>query len=300
MTEKTITPKQPLEELHQAQRERLCFIDFRLMFLGDIGRQDQVDKFDIANAVFTRDMATYREYAPDNCVLNHKHKHYEVSRGFKSIFEHDVHRVLYALSRGFGEGLNKVSTGYLQAEFPLRLNQPDLAVLAVISRAIHLKKVVHVSYLSFTSGASKRELVPYALVDSGNRWHVRAFDRKANQFRDFALNRISRPELNEGAIQELEHPQNDYQWLRMLTIELVPHPAARFPEFIERDYSMTDGKLVLNLRAAVAGYVLQQWNVDCSEDHSLEPTRYRLWLKHADKVLYQVESALMAPGFKSS
>lgn len=79
--------------------------------------------------------------------------------------------------------------------------------------------------------------------------------------------------------------------IRILTVELVPHPASRFPKVTERDYGMKDCKLELNLRAAVAGYVLQQWNVDCSIDHHLEPVRYRLWLKDADKGLYQVEGA---------
>lgn len=84
----------------------------------------------------------------------------------------------------------------------------------------------------------------------------------------------------------------------MFTLELVPHPQARFPKVVERDYTMKDGNLVLNRRGAVAGSVLQAWNVDCSNDHSLDPTRYRLWLKYADKILYGVENAVMARGFQ--
>jgi hypothetical protein len=286
-----------LDNLHQAQRERLCFIDFRLMFLGDVGRVDLSTKFDVAPAVFTRDVALYREYAPENCSLNNKLKRYEVGSKFKPMFTHDVHRVLSALSRGYGEGLNQASTGYLTAEFPLHLNQPDVNVLAIVSRAIYQKKLVRVTYHSFSSGQSKRDLAPFAIVDSGARWHIRAFDRRSQTFRDFAINRISKPSIVDDPVQPVEQPEHDHQWLRMLHIELAPHPSIKNPEVVEVDYGMKDGKLMLNLRAAVAGYVLQAWNVDCSEDHHLDPVRYRLSLKDADKVLHQVESAAIAPGF---
>ena len=36
-----------------------------------------------------------------------------------------------------------------------------------------------------TSGKTQRVIVPFALVDTGLRWHVRAYDRKRNGFRDF-------------------------------------------------------------------------------------------------------------------
>ncbi len=290
--------KQNLDDLGQTQRERLCFVDFRLFFLGSIGRQDLAERFDVAPAVFTRDLAAYRSFAPDNLTFNDKLKRYEVGSKFKPIFTHDVHRVLSALSRGYGEGLNQASTGYLQAEFPLRLNQPDVNVLAVVSRAIYQKKLVRVTYHSFTSGQSMRDLAPFAIVDSGARWHIRAFDKMSQSFRDFAINRISEPILLDDPVQRHEQPEQDYQWLRMLTVELVPHPCIKNSQAVEIDYAMTDGKLKLNLRAAVAGYVLKAWDVDCSTDHHLDLVRHRLWLKDADKFLFQVESAVMAPGFQ--
>jgi hypothetical protein len=46
----------------------------------------------------------------------------------------------------------------------------------------------------------------------------------------------------------------------------------------------------------MAGYVLQQWHVDCSSGHSLDPSRYRLWLKDS-RVLDGVENSVLAPGY---
>ena len=61
----------------------------------------------------------------------------------------------------------------------------------------------------------------------------------------------------------------DIQWPRIVELELVPHPAQPRPEITGMDYSMDRGVLRIMLRAATAGYILRQWSVDCSPDHSL-------------------------------
>jgi hypothetical protein len=60
---------------------------------------------------------------------------------------------------------------------------------------------------------------------------------------------------------------------------------------------MKNGVRKLQVRAAIAGYVLQQWKVDCSPDHNLDPKEYRLWLKDP-LVLYGVQNAMLAPGYR--
>jgi len=286
-----------LKDLNQAQLERLAFIEFRLWFLGDVRRPDLIDRFGIAPAVATRDLASYRDIAPQNIAFNDSRKVYEPTSSFKPIFDHEPDRVLNALSRGFGEGIGRASTGFLACEFPLRLNQPSLPTLAVITRAIHQEKMVRLTYHSLSSGASKRELVPFALVDNGWRWHTRAYDRKSNEFRDLVITRMEKPVLIENdEIQAHEQPDQDNQWTRIVTLELVPHPAQPRAEIVARDFGMKNGSLILKVRAAIAGYVLQQWGVDCSATHCLDPNRYRLWLKDP-LVLYGVQSAVLASGY---
>ncbi len=287
-----------LEDLNQAQRERLAFIEFRLWFLGDVRRPDLIDRFGIAPAVATRDLAAYREIAPDNIDFDGRRKVYVPGATFIPIFEHRPDRVLSALSRGFGEGIGEASAGFLPCEFPLRLNQPPLPVLATITRAIHQKRAVRLTYHSPKNGPAKREIVPFALVDSGMRWHARAYDRARSEFRDLVITRMDKPELLEsGEVLPHEQADQDIQWSRIVNLDLVPHPSQPRPEIVARDFGIKDGVLNLQVRAAVAGYVLQQWNVDCSPDHSLDPTLYRLWL-HDPLVLYGVDSAVLAPGYK--
>ncbi|MEI6416077.1 MAG: WYL domain-containing protein, partial [Pseudomonadota bacterium] len=142
-------------------------------------------------------------------------------------------------------------------------------------------------------------VVPFALVDSGLRWHARVYDRMFSAFRDLVVSRMEDPVLlgdqNVAAHEKADH---DIQWSRIVTLDLVPHPNQARPKIVEKDFRMTDGHRILNVRAAIAGYVLQQWNVDCSPDHSLDPKHYRLWLKDA-LVLYGVENAVLAPGYQN-
>ena len=290
--------RRSLEDMNQAQCERLAFIEFRLWFLGDVRRPDLIDRFGIAPAVATRDLAAYREVAPENMDFDGRRKVYVPTLKFKPIFPHEPNRVLSALSRGFGEGIGKASCGFLLCEFPLRLNEPQLWVLATITRAIHQKRAVRLTYHSLNTGSSKREVVPFALVDSGLRWHARVYDRKSLEFRDLVITRMEKPVLIEDdEIANHERADQDIQWSRIVALELVPHPAQPRPEIVARDFGMKNGRLVLNVRAAIAGYVLQQWSVDCSSDHHLEPSRYRLWLKDP-LVLYGVTNAVLAPGYR--
>jgi hypothetical protein len=64
------------------------------------------------------------------------------------------------------------------------------------------------------------------------------------------------------------------------------------------DYGISEGALRLKLRAAMAGYALRKWSVDCSPDHSLQGHEYRLWLKN-HLAIYGVRNAVLAPGYRS-
>ena len=86
--------------------------------------------------------------------------------------------MLSALSRGFCDGIGQSSSGFLLCEFPLRLNQPSLPVLAMITREIHQKRAVHMTYHSPNREPSVHEVVPPFIIDSGVRWHTRVFDRE--------------------------------------------------------------------------------------------------------------------------
>jgi predicted DNA-binding transcriptional regulator YafY len=290
---------QRVASLSQPQRERLTYLEFRLYFIGEVGRPDLSARFGVAPAGATRDIAMYRELAPQNIDFDNSSKTYRISGEFAPIFEHSPQRVLSALSLGFGDGVDgEPRSPLLPCEFPAILSCPRMDVLAPICRAIHAKRPMAIRYQSMRSGESERVIVPFALVDTGLRWHVRAFDRKSGEFRDFVITRIQNPFILDEEPTAHERMDADIQWTRIVELDLVPHPRLTRPEIIELDYGMQGGSIRLRVRAAVAGYMLLRWGVDASSDHSLNDHEYRLWLKD-HLTLYGVTNAVLAPGYRS-
>lgn len=286
-----------INDLSQKQRDRLAYIEFRLWFLGDVSRRDLMERFGIAPAVATRDFTAYRELAPENIDFEGSRKVYVPSEQFSPVFEHEPDRVLAAISQGFGDGDDRVGGGYLPCALPLRLNRPSLKELAVVTRAIHQKQALSVKYHSLKRGAADREVVPHALVDSGLRWHVRAYDRKTGEFRDLVISRIEAavPAMDQDVLPH-EMAAADTEWNRQIDLVMRVHPGVDRPEIVERDFGMRRGELHVTMRAAVAGYVLQLWNVDCSPDQHLNARIHRLSLKNVD-AMRGIKSLEIAPGY---
>lgn len=286
-----------LTDLTQPQRDRLAFVDLRVRFIGEIRRQDLVSRFGIQSAAASRDLALYKDIAPGNIDYDPKGKSYILGQDFHPVFDYPPERVLSWLTQGFGDGEPMQFKAWVISESPSRLTHPDLDVLASVTRAIHQECPLDIEYHSISSGRTEREIVPFALIDNGLRWHVRAFDRKSQEFRDFVITRIKNPVVLKGQVVGAhEMSDQDIQWTRVLELELVPHPDQPRPEITEIDYSMQDGVLRMKLRAATAGYILRKWSVDCSPNHCLRGPEYRLWLKD-HLAIYGVKNALLAPGY---
>ncbi|MEW8418876.1 MAG: WYL domain-containing protein [Candidatus Thiodiazotropha endolucinida] len=287
-----------LDNLSQAQRERLFHIDFRLYFLGSVNRADIVARFGLKEAAASRDFALYRELASKNIEYDIKAKTYIQRDGFTPLFEYSGSQTLAAILHGFGDDFVGTQKPIVACEAPTQLNYPNIQTLAFITRAIHNSQVLKIQYRSLSSGLSEKEIVPFALIDNGLRWHVRGYDRARSRFADFVVNRIEAPQLiiSEG-IPEEQTKAADNQWNRLVELKIVPHPKLKHPETIEAEYAMNNGSLNLNVRAALAGYLLRKWNVDCSKEHDLEGPEYHLWLKNTP-TLYGVDNLAIAPGYE--
>ncbi|MFQ1742303.1 WYL domain-containing protein [Aeromonas veronii] len=291
--------KDQLAALTQPQRDRLAFVELRIRFLGEMRRQDLVSRFGIQSAAASRDLALYKELAPGNIDYDIKGKSYVLGPAFSPVFDFPVARVLSWLTQGFGDGEPSILKAWVVSDNPSRLTHPDLDVLACVTRAIHQAVPLRIDYHSISNGKTVREIVPFALNDNGLRWHVRAFDRKTQEFRDFVITRIRHPSVLEGqAVVAHERSEQDIQWNRVVELELVPHPDQPRPEITAMDYAMQGGILKVKLRAATAGYILRKWGVDCSPDHSLRGDEYRLWLRDP-LALYGVVNATLAPGYRA-
>ena len=286
-------------DVSQTQRERLAFLELRAFFTGELRRGDIEARFGIKPAAASRDLSLYRDIAPANLEYDQASRCYRPSRAFKPVQDFHSERVLAWLLQGFADGRDLGLKQAAPCEGPGQWVKPDMAVLGAITRSMCAKQALRVSYLSLSSGSKRREIVPVALADNGLRWHVRSFDRERQRFSDFVLTRIAKAEVIDGEVAEAESLAADEQWVRMVEMEVVPHPGVKQPKAVEADYGMEDGVMRVKARAALAGYVLRRWSVDSSPDHRLDPASHHLWLRNP-QTLYGVESSALAPGFAGS
>ena len=285
-----------LDDLTQTQRERLFYIEIKAYFCADLSRSDIEKRFGVKPAASARDLTTYKGFAPGNLYYDAAQRRYSTTAQFSPLFEHSSERVLTWLKSGYGDSLDQKLKRSIPCESASGLINPNLKILATLTRAIASKRQVRVKYLSLSSGLSVKVLCPLALADTGLRWHLRAYDRDRGRFSDFVLTRITHAEGIDLPIPTDEQIESDTQWARIVHLELVPHPGVTHPQAIEADFQMTKGVLCLEMRAPLVGYALRRWSVDCTPSHSLDPAQHHLWLRNT-QTLYGVESAALAPGY---
>ena len=289
-----------MDEFSFAQKQRLAYIDFKLYFTGMVTRSEIVSHFELGLAAATRDLKFYKDNAPDNMAYDNVEKKYFITTQFKPIFQHDARRTLIKLANNISDGFDSIGDTSFPIESPSPLNVPDIDIIAKLSQAIINHKPISVIYTSLSSGSGARELVPHSIVDNGLRWHLRAYDRKSKSFRDFVLTRITKVTIQAQTPSPEEDKLEDHQWMRMVPLQIIPHPNnVKHPTAIKLDFGMEKGMLEVNVRAAMAGYLLRRWNVDCSESASLSGPEYQLYLQNI-QTLYGAENLAIAPGYQQS
>ena len=288
-----------LDDFNYAQKQRLGYIDFKLMFVGHLTRSEIVSHFEKGLSSATRDINLYKELCPSNMVYDAKDKKYYQSTSFKPLFTHDPRKTLVKMANQITDGFDAIGETNFPIESPSQLNVPDIFIVAKLVQAIINNKAVNIIYTSLSSGSIAREIVPHSIVDNGLRWHVRAYDRKSKSFRDFVLTRITKATIKTSPVSREEEKLEDHQWMRMMPLQLVPHPTnVSHSTAIELDYGMVNGVLEINIRAAMAGYLLRRWNVDCTVKGTLVGGEYHLWLRNY-QTLYGADNLAIAPGYKS-
>lgn len=286
---------------NKAILDRLKFIEMTLRFRGWASRSDLSKKFDISLPAATRDFRKYREACPDNTIFNEVDKRYEINvNKFEPQFEISFNEAIGFIRNSVNSSTIGLSE-HDSIQSPPRLGEPSLDVLLKITRAILGFSVIDTQYFSVEHGLSSKKLAPHSLIDNGLRWHVRAYDYEKGRFADFVLTRFKHVVETNEKVTSNKSRTHDNQWNRFVRLELVPHPNknnVNCPETLEYDFNMEGEMKVIEVRAAVAGYWLRLWNIDCSSDHSLQGKEYQLWLKNSE-ALYDVSNAFFAPGYKN-
>ena len=279
-----------LSEMKWATRQRMQFIEVMAYFSGVVTRSDVAKAFAISDAAATKDLKLYGEIAPEN--LQYKHSVFgfvptaAFSPAFADLSPATVLPLLEANQTISGspnpdESIFEIPTANMQ--LPNRL--PNKEVLCQITRAIYGHKQLKVNYRSLTDNKkSSRVIEPHSLVNTGFRWHVRAYNQDTFDFRDFVLSRFE--EANCLSIDAESRASYDEDWTEVITLKLSPHPKLDEKQQMSLliDYNAKDDVIEVKLRRALIGYLLRQLSVDTSSDHSQDPKQFQLIVLNREEV----------------
>jgi hypothetical protein len=274
-----------------ATRQRLQYIELMAFYTGVVTRSDVAKAFGISDPAATKDLKLYSDLAPTNLQYNHSVFGFVPGPDFSPVFAElapaaALPTMAANLAVAGGPYGSESIYGLSTATLPLPARLPSQQVLAQITRAIHNHRKLRVSYRSLSDRESQesRILEPHALVDTGLRWHVRAYNEATYDFRDFVLSRITQAEcLDEPAESSAEH---DEDWVEMVSLKLAAHAGLddQKQESLLLDYGARGDLIEVNVRRALIGYVLQRLSVDTTPDHSLNPNAYQLMLLNRDEL----------------
>ncbi len=278
-------------DLKWATRQRLQYIEVMAYYAGVVTRSDVARAFGLSDPAATKDLKLYGDLAPGNLVYNHAVFGFEPAADFVALFADlapaavlPVIAANLAVANGpYGDTL---LYGVPTASLPLPARLPAAATLAQITRAIRTGRKLRVRYRSLTSteSAAHRILEPHTLVDTGLRWHVRAYSEDRCEFRDFVLSRIVAAECLDTPAES--GVQYDDDWVEAVTLKLAPHQGldAMRRESLLFDYGAAGEVIEVNVRRALLGYMLQRLRIDTTPDHSGNPNAYQLMLLNRDEI----------------
>lgn len=284
-------PDKLLSDIKWNTRQRLQYIEVMAFYTGLVTRSDVARAFAISDAAATKDLKLYGDVAPGNLVYRHHVFGFVPTEDFSALFAnlepaHALPLIANNLPATGHPGGEAPLYGILIEQLPLPQRLPDKQVVAQLIRAIKARRKVRAVYHSLTrrDSHSPRLIEPHSLIDTGLRWHIRAYNEETYDFRDFVLSRFVDAQMTE--VEAESSAQYDDDWSEEVVLQLAPHPglseAQRQALLI--DYQATDGVIEIRLRRALVGYLLHRLSVDTTADHSLNPGAYQLVLANRDEI----------------
>lgn len=136
------------------------------------------------------------------------------------------------------------------------------SVMRPLVHAMREQRRVEVDYGSIANpNREGRIIVPHTFVNTGLRWHLRAWCEKNQGYRDFVLSRFhGQPEVLDTSPHGAD---DDTAWNTEITLILEPDMRLSTEQkmVLEHDYGMENGKLHLKTKAALASYLLKEMQV---------------------------------------
>lgn len=278
-----------LDNLGGNTRERLEYLEWRLFWEGRFNKSDLMKQFGTSKPQASVDLRKYREFGDDNLRYDATRKRFIAVKGMKP-------KVLKVSPTRLLLQLRALSDGVIDREDVWFKTLPDVAVMPNLRtnvgasvlrrtlRAIRRQRSMRVLYRSL-NGTAEREIAPHALAYDGHRWHARAWCFENEEFRDFVLTRIEKTRKTRSCDID---PAADEEWNNTIELKLRPNPDLTDEQrvAVEKDYGMSAGVRTLEVRRALAFYLVQNLDLDID---GLPPTRSQVRLLNRNEVFDRID-----------
>lgn len=244
--------------------QRYRFIELMAFWEGRINTTALKQQFNLSRQQCSDALNTYIKQAPDNLHYDASSKAYIPSKEFqRKYITDDVMEYFAWLQSGTTvfESHSDQLLPHAVLNLPARKVAPE--VMRALITAIRKQLRVEVDYVSLSNpNREGRIITPHTFVNTGLRWHLRAWCEKSRGYRDFVLSRFrGEPELKEKS----EHTaEQDTAWNTFVTVVVQPDqrlsPEKR--EVLENDYQMQNGQLHIHTRACLVNYLLREMQIN--------------------------------------
>lgn len=254
---------------NSAPKERFEAIEILLLWEGRVSRSRLLDLFNIHETLASRDIAGFRAEYPDACEPDSGSKSYVGSWSLRPTLTRGTFDEYQRLIGAIGS-LDAVSAGVGVESIQVDATSIRHPLFAQIHRAMRLGRCIRVLYRSMSNPeAHERVIRPHSLIQTGSRWHIRAYCSKAEAFCDLNLGRISAVSASEDA--DLPGLDRDVDWHRIIAVRLVPHRdlSAEQARMVREEYMGGTAATVFNVRAPIAKYLIQSFRA------AIDPERER-------------------------
>lgn len=243
---------------------RYQLIELLAYWEGRVNAKDLEQYFNQSRQQSSADINSYKEKLPNNLYYDSSRKAYIPTSEFIPQYitaqPDDYLRWLHT-GQLHEVGAAVRHTSICEAlVLPSRLIAPE--TMRGLVAAIRQQKRIDVDYVSLSNpNREGRTIAPHSFVNTGLRWHLRAWCEKSGEYRDFVLSRFRGiPELRD----KTEHTaENDQGWNTQVTIILQPDPRLSPPkrQVLENDYQMQNGLLHITTKGCLVQYLLREMQV---------------------------------------
>lgn len=253
------------------KNDRFWFIELCVFWEQCLSTTNIIRKFGITRQQASKIINLYKEQFPQNLCYSAAQKSYSVSDSFApGYITADAHEYLSYLSTCGLIPSQAVSGDSLMRNETLALptRRVPPKVLRTLVKAIQTRQRVEVDYVSLSNpNREGRVIAPHTFVNTGLRWHLRAYCEKSTGYRDFVLSRFVGDAELSGLSDHTQH--RDMSWQTEVSIEIAPDPrlSPEQQQILVDEYAMIEGKLTILTRAALVQYLIQQMQINVKKPH---------------------------------